>query len=422
MKERLALAGVWLERWRPAWIGLLALSLVSWGGRFLVWSLLIAGLFWLWAGWGSRVWGRRTPLDWPWLIWLSMLPVSLWASAAPDLTRPALAMFLAQALAFWGLVAWVGALRRAGWAAAGLSALAASLAVLAPFWLARGDLPADWLPWPLRQAVNENVLAGVLVGLWPLALAWQSLVLPPGRGRTAAYLAGLLAAIAILAALLLTRSAGAWLAAAWAGLFLLALRWRWLWLAAAGLLLLAALASPYWLPGLPAQATPAGAAVDWAGRLEIWSRAFYALQDFAFTGIGLGSFPRVIPLLYPFFTFAPDVQVPHAHTLALQVGLDLGLPGLIAFLAMTLATAALVGRALGRWRSQGRRDPARLLAGAAAGLSAVWLHGLVDAASWNTRPAFLLWALWGLTVSLAMLAGAESGALGHARVEPIETG
>jgi O-antigen ligase len=31
-------------------------------------------------------------------------------------------------------------------------------------------------------------------------------------------------------------------------------------------------------------------------RVEIWSRALYAIQDFSFTGVGLGAFNRVIPI------------------------------------------------------------------------------------------------------------------------------
>ncbi len=57
------------------------------------------------------------------------------------------------------------------------------------------------------------------------------------------------------------------------------------------------------------------------------------LQDFPFTGIGMGTFTQVADRLYPFFLYAPGT-VEHAHNLFLQVGVDLGLPGLIAWLAI----------------------------------------------------------------------------------------
>lgn len=69
-------------------------------------------------------------------------------------------------------------------------------------------------------------------------------------------------------------------------------------------------------------------------RVEIWSRAIYMVQDFSFTGVGMGaSFGRVADLLYPFF-LAPPGQIPHAHNLYLQVAVDLGIPGRPAWLAV----------------------------------------------------------------------------------------
>ena len=62
----------------------------------------------------------------------------------------------------------------------------------------------------------------------------------------------------------------------------------------------------------------------------------YALQDFVFTGIGIGNFNLVIPQLYPYITIPPGVDIPHAHNLLLQIGLDLGLPGLIAYLGLLI--------------------------------------------------------------------------------------
>ena len=50
-------------------------------------------------------------------------------------------------------------------------------------------------------------------------------------------------------------------------------------------------------------------------RVEIWSRALYALQDFPFTGVGLGTFRRVVNLLYPLFLVPPDVDIAHAHNI-----------------------------------------------------------------------------------------------------------
>src|SRR5439155_23205740 len=82
------------------------------------------------------------------------------------------------------------------------------------------------------------------------------------------------------------------------------------------------------------------------GRLEVWLRAVIAIQDFAFTGIGLGGFSSVIPAIYPYFLSGPET-VPHAHNLFLQIGVDLALPGLLAF---TLLLFWLFKAGLAGWR------------------------------------------------------------------------
>lgn len=69
-------------------------------------------------------------------------------------------------------------------------------------------------------------------------------------------------------------------------------------------------------------------------RTEIWSRAIYGIQDFPFTGMGMATFGHVMPVLYPLFHFNPEEVASNAHNTYLQVALDLGIPGLIAFLGI----------------------------------------------------------------------------------------
>ncbi len=53
-----------------------------------------------------------------------------------------------------------------------------------------------------------------------------------------------------------------------------------------------------------------GVASGFDVRVEIWGRALYALHDFPFTGIGIGTFDQVIPLLYPYFLIPPGREHP----------------------------------------------------------------------------------------------------------------
>jgi putative inorganic carbon (HCO3(-)) transporter len=142
-------------------------------------------------------------------------------------------------------------------------------------------------------------------------------------------------------------------------------------------------------------------------RFEIWTRAQYALQDFPFTGVGIGNFDSVVHLLYPTFLIGADTPITHAHNLYLQVALDLGLAGLPAWLAAYML--ALVG-AWALWRDgQRRADYGAAALGAAllAGQAATGVHGLTDAIMWSTAPVMLMWAAWGLCVPTPELVTGE---------------
>ena len=88
----------------------------------------------------------------------------------------------------------------------------------------------------------------------------------------------------------------------------------------------------------------------------------------------------------------------HAHNLFLQIAVDLGLPGLIAWLFIWLLAMAFAWRQYHRGREIGSGWAAGLGAGLLASQVALGVHGLVDAVTWGqVRPAPLVWGLWGLT-------------------------
>ena len=129
------------------------------------------------------------------------------------------------------------------------------------------------------------------------------------------------------------------------------------------------------------------------------------IQDFPFTGVGMGSFMEVADALYPFFHYAPE-SIHHAHNLFLQIAVDLGIPGLVAWLVLLLTVLAL---AVQLYRSGGvktengfRRE--RIASGLGAGVlcsqMALIVHGMTDAVTWGmVRPAPLVFGIWGLTVA-----------------------
>ncbi len=382
-----ALAG-WLRFGQPALFAALGLA--------IVWAIgLLSGL-------GPAV---RTPLDWPLAFILAWLPVNYWASADKTSSIPAAANLLTGIGVFYLVIAVARAGRRPRWPFYGFLLAGATLLfaiLLVPEGLRiRLPLPAPALALAQRigDTVNANVLAGALL---PPAVVAIGLALKPGRWpfRVAC---GLLA-VAAAGVMALGASRGALMGLGIGGLVvLLALgrghRIAALFLAAGGVVVVWRI-GPATLLDLLGKG---GAAGSLAGRLEIWSRALYALQDFVFTGIGIGTFHLVIPLLYPYFTVGFDTPIPHAHNMLLQVGVDLGLPGLWAYATILILSLGLLLAAL-------RRPGGRFAAAAVLGaLAAVGGHGLFDAVLWGTRPASLLWWLIGLA-AVIYLEKEEDGA------------
>jgi putative inorganic carbon (HCO3(-)) transporter len=287
-------------------------------------------------------------------------------------------------------------------------------------------LPAALVSLPgAEQGINPNQLAGALTLLLPL-LSASFLGFALGNKRGLAVILALFA-LPALASLILTRSRAGWIGFA-AAVVALALGALWLRggarvrktlavavpLAVALLLVGGAIA----LPRLLASGDGAGAAIasgdavlqqlSLDARIEIWSRAVYALQDFPFTGVGLGAFRRVVNVLYPLFLVPPDADIAHSHNMFLQVGVDLGLIGLVGYVALLLVAGvaawhtAATGRGLESW----------VALGALAALVGFHIYGLADALAPGSKPSVVFWVVLGLVAALrkrvaASRAGAE---------------
>ncbi len=146
-------------------------------------------------------------------------------------------------------------------------------------------------------------------------------------------------------------------------------------------------------------------------RLQVWSRAIYGIHDFPFTGMGMNTFRKIMPVLYPVMNMAPEMDIGHAHNEFLQAALDLGIPGLVAFISIYLIAFWML---IQIWRSPFAnlqnsnpeaqsvyiRTHAQLVQAAALGLGggmlAHMLWGLTDAMALGSRPAFLFWVILAL--------------------------
>lgn len=396
-----------------------------------------AGLVVLISVWVARGLVHREP--WPvtpfnpaLLLFCLAIPLAVWASATADLTIPKLTGLI-LGLAAFRVVAFSArptrglALAAAVFAALGLvmwvvGLLGIRLAVLAPL-VQRLPARLASLPGAPDAGINPNELAGVLVLYLPFCVAIILLALR--QRRIAPALVLVLLALGAGATLILTRSRAGWigLAAAVLGLTLMLLalegnrRLKRIAFAAAAFCAVAALvAAAVLLAGQPgaAAATDSGQLAGGMlqqmtldSRIEIWSRALYAIQDFPFTGVGLGTFRRVVNLLYPLFLVPPDVDIGHAHNIFLQAGVDLGLGGLIGYVALLLVSAVAA------WEvardTQGA--PRYLALGLLSALIGLHVYGLADALALGSKPGLAFWVVLGLIAALGNGYAGRAGSL-----------
>jgi putative inorganic carbon (HCO3(-)) transporter len=162
-----------------------------------------------------------------------------------------------------------------------------------------------------------------------------------------------------------------------------------------------------WISGSSINGTPGLSLYTLKDRLEVWSRAIYGIQDFPFTGMGMNTFRKVMPVLYPLFTvFLEGGDIGHAHNEFLQAALDLGIPGLIAFFALYVGSFWMLIDVWRTTRSSSIDNKNQFLVtrsltlGLGGGLLAHLLYGLTDAVALGAKPGVLFWILLGLIVGL----------------------
>lgn len=373
--------------------------------RIISASLLLIPIPWVcrWAAKGYLA--AHTPMDMPIVLLLSMALVGLYPSVDLSMSIPVLYKMIVEFALFYGLVNSFHSERRIRATVAVLLLAGAGASILGL--IGTGGMAYDFstllggyrdfvlhLVQRLNEAgFNANIVGGAVAMIFPLHLF---LFLFDSKGLWKLFLGLLLPLVG--GALLLTRSRGAIVGVA---LALLAVGvWR-------SRLVLASL--PVLLAGILWTARHFGAqqvaefllVTDTtrtvAGRSELWQRAIYMVQDFPYTGIGPGTFSRVAPVLYPFFLIGPDRDVPHAHNLILQAGVDLGVPGLVAMVGL-LTVFSIIALQTVRWARNTSLEP--LSMGLLCGFMVYLVHGLVDHVTFSTKPGTVIWAILGLTTAL----------------------
>ena len=241
--------------------------------------------------------------------------------------------------------------------------------------------------------------AVAIIGWWPQRRSKRVLL----------GLAGLaVLTIGLCLTLLLTQSRSAWLGALAGGLVLLWLLGRW----GRKLLivsLIAGCAVAFWLgpdrlwPSTVTNATATSSTLlspSLGDRVAIWSRAIYSVQDFPITGMGMGMFRYVMPVLYPLFAASPESDLGHAHNEWLQAGVDTGVIGLAFWVALQGLSLWLAYRG---FQTAASRPLRWMMAGTLAGLVAHSVFGMTDAVALGAKPGIFYWLLLALTAAIARL-------------------
>lgn len=446
-----------LDRWHWALLALAAPFLLFPSSTRSL-ALLIVPALWIvaWIAQGEPL--PRTPFSGTILLLGLMVLISLYATYDIAISLPKVSGIVLAIGVFYA-VAREGQ-RPTGWWLSFLLFLAigvgvASLGLLGTRWIVKVSFLApiiSRLPPRLtglagaERGFHPNEVAGALLWVTPAFITLTVLLLAKakalcmtfGRARAMA-LVSLVAAAALFVTgvFVLTQSRGGYIAFAIASLtlFIIVLPPLARGLGLSSLVILVAIlgvvlsqqgAEAIWdgLMGSGLAGDPAFSLNTLQGRLELWSRALYGIQDFPFTGMGMNTFRHIVHLLYPLFLIGSDFDVAHAHNEFLQAALDLGIPGLVAFLALYLVAFwmlreiwLVVQKPEFRARRQGSSllplDTCLLIQtlvlGLGGGLFAHMLYGLTDAVALGAKPGVLFWMLLGLISGL--YAQARSGRL-----------
>lgn len=397
--------------------------------QWVVSSWLIIPLTWLTRRITWGYWTVQTPLNLPIVFLVFMTGVALYPSVDLSLTLPILTKTIAGVGLFYAIINSVRSEQVLWVLAGGVLVAGAGIAVISlgnTGWVTSKLFAApdtyDRIPRFLGflnpSGFNRNIVGGTSGMLLPFCLA---LVIAPPRDKlfnsdhvlvnrifspAGLQISAGLASLAVGGILLLSQSRGA-LAGVVVALLILAVWWsRWtITLVPVGVAGVLLAVQRFGLQNvvdffLITDITPSS-----QGRLELWQRAVYMLQDFPYTGIGLGTFSRVTPVLYPLFLIGPDTEVPHAHNLYLQAGVDLGIPGLVARMAIISAFFLVGISAVRRTRHTVLEG---VTIGALCGFVVYLVHGLVDNIAFSAKPAIVLWTLMGVSAAAWLSTGESS--------------
>jgi putative inorganic carbon (HCO3(-)) transporter len=197
---------------------------------------IVVGIaFWVIRWGGYRRLSRRTSADWSILVIVLILPVTLWVTALPEVTKPQVYRLLSGILLYYAIVNWAISGKRLRLATLGMLFTGIFLSMYALVsvewavrkWFTLVEVVYQSVMPRVIDTVNPNVMAGSLVLILPLAIGgafanW-------GKSSWLYRVVSACGVVIISSILVLTQSRGALLALALALAIFIAIRWRWGW-------------------------------------------------------------------------------------------------------------------------------------------------------------------------------------------------
>ncbi len=338
----------------------------------------------------------KTPLDFPIILFASVLVLSALTSFAVKSSIMAVLVYIAFILGYFLLTNTIKTKKQMY----GLLSmvLLAGLFVAAYgvyqhiFGFAEGstwidqDMFSDIQTRVVSTFENPNVLGEYLLLLIPVGLAfiWAA---PKNYNRLIhLVITGLLALCMIY-----TYSRGCWIGLLVAFfLFFVFYDRRFIWVGVIALLL-----SPMFLPQtIIDRFASVGDTTDTSTsyRVYIWMGTFQMLKDYWLCGIGVGT--DAFNMVYPFYSFS-SIVAPHSHNLYLQILVENGVLGIAAFLGILVVFYKTVIVSVLRTKDRLFNGMA---IGLAAGLFGYLVQGLFDNVWYNYRVFLLFFVILGLAV------------------------
>jgi putative inorganic carbon (HCO3(-)) transporter len=398
---------------------LVLLPIIGLGRPEHAWVLLLLPVVWI-IGWRvDRKVLPETPLNIPLLLISLSIFISLFATYDLRVSYPNIAELLYGLAVYWWLARKITTKR--SWRTAVITftlwgACIGVVALLGASWPNKlpllgslaSRLPQQLIVFPRDEGggIHPNGVAGTLLWMVPLSLSitpsiWMETVHTKQNQLLVRLVVAIFFTLGVvlfpLTLLLLSQSRGGLLGLAVAGALLIIRaipkRLRWLIFLFSIVAIVAIL-----LLWINSEATrqyqelyPRALSKDtleW--RRIVWSKAFMGIADFPLTGMGMNVFHKAFHVLYPTALISPIVDISNAHNLFLQVALDLGLPGLVGYIALWIGVFIMIRNSL-KYEDIDTSfsfDRAAWI-GLAAALLGFLVWGITDAVPLGTPPDFL---------------------------------